>query len=255
MALRINSNQGSANAVRNLNNAHGSLMKTLEKLSSGLRINRASDDPAGLVISEQLRSRIGSLNQEIENTSLAIRKYETADSTLTEMRSSLNELHSLAVGAANGGFNDDATQMAYDQAAATASTSFNNIIQSASFNNSNLFDGSEGSLANISQLQGIDLSTPEKAEESLKAIDAASARLDTAQNNIGSVQKHDLETKRSNLEVTMQNLTATESQIRDADFMQEAANMISDQIRVKSGMAILAQGNMNRKSVLSLLGK
>ena len=116
MPMRINYNNSSARGVYDLNRSYQMLMAAMEKLSSGLRINRASDDPAGLVISEQMRSQIASLNQEIENTSLTIRKYNTADATVSQMRSVLQGVRSMAVGAANGGINDQAAYDAYQSA-------------------------------------------------------------------------------------------------------------------------------------------
>lgn len=255
MPLRINYNFGSARGVNDLNRSYQQLMDAMEKLSSGLRINRASDDPAGLVISEQMRSQIASLNQEIENTSLTIRKYNMADATVSQLRSVLQGVRSMAVGAANGGFNDQVAQDAYQSATDRALDNYNHIIDTASFNNINLLDGSEGSLVDLPYMTGIDLSDPEKAAESLARIDEALVQLDGAQVDIGATQKYELEAKRSNLEVTVQNLTAAESGIRDTDYPLTIAEMIKSEFQVKAGIALLVHSHMTHQAVLSLLNQ
>jgi flagellin len=254
MGIRITSNLIGANSALNVNRTYGSLLKTAEKLSSGLRINRAADDPAGLVISEQLRARIASLNQEIENTTFAISKYRTADSTVMELRSMLQDIRSDAVAAANGGFNDPASQAALDDSARNAAAAYNNVIETAEFNGGKLLDGSEQSLADLSPLEGIDLSSPEKAAESIDKIDRAMAELDAAQVEIGATQKNELEARRSNLEVTRQNLISAESQIRDADIPLEISKFLSGQIKLRAGIAVMAHANLIHKNVFSILG-
>jgi flagellin len=254
MPLGINYNPDSARGTYGLNRSYQSLLKTMEKLASGLRINRASDDPAGLVISEQMRSQIASLNQEIENTSLSIRKYNTADATVGQLHTVLQGVRSMAVGAANEGFNDQAAQDAYQAAADRAVENYNRIIETAGFNNANLLDGSEGSLVDLPQLGRIDLSDSQHAQQSLEQIDQALSRLDQAQVEIGSTQKYELEAKRSNLEVTVQNLTAAESEIRDTDYPMAVVEMIKSEIQVKAAIALLAHSQVNHRAVLSLLG-
>ena len=253
MPIRISENLMGTNAALNVNRTYNSLFKTAERLSSGLRINRASDDPAGLVISEQLRARIGSLKQEIENTTLAINAYQTADSMMGELRSILQRVRGDAVAAANSGYNDPISQAALDISAQNAAESYNNIIQTAEFNGHNLLDGSEGSLAGLSQLEGIDLSTPQSAEASIEKIDQYLAELDEAQVNIGATQKNELESRRSNLEVTVQNLISAESSLRDANIPLEIARFTSGQIQLQAGLSVLAHANLTHKLAISLL--
>jgi len=253
MPMRINDNSGSVHGLYGLNRSYRDLLAAMEKLSSGLRINRASDDPAGLVISERMRSQIGSLNREIENTSLMIRKYNTADATISQLRTVLQGVRSMAVGAANSGFNDETAQAAYQSATDRAMENYNNIIDTAGFNNANLLDGSEGSLVDLSRLENIDLSDADGAAESLAYIDEQLSELDRAQVDIGSTQKYELEARRSNLEVTVANLTAAESQIRDADYVKVFSDMIQNEFKVKAGIALMAHANMNHRTVLSLL--
>ena len=120
MGLQINHNVAALNAWRNLGVSNSNLSKALEKLSSGYKINRGSDDPAGLLISEQLRAQITGLDQAVRNASDAISMVQTAEGALTEMNSMLNSIRSLAVHAANTGSNDtnalSADQSAVDKA-------------------------------------------------------------------------------------------------------------------------------------------
>jgi flagellin len=253
MSERISNNRASADIVRHINISHRALMKTMEKLSSGLRINRASDDPAGLVISEQMRARIATLNQEIENTTQAIRKYNTADATASQLSSILHGIRSMAISAADE-TTDDAGREAYAIAARRAADNYNRIIQTAAFNGAQLLDGSPSALANVSPLTNIDLSDPQSAAQAVSQVDRAMAELNQARIDIGSTQKYDLESRRSNLEVTAQNLTAAESQIRDTDYAQTVVEMIRDEIQFKAGLALLAHANVTQRAVLSLLG-
>ncbi len=253
MGLTIN-NLASLDVARSTANNYASLSRAMARLSSGMRINSASDDPAGLVISEQLRSQIGSLNQEIENTTHLINKYETGSLTVMEMRSQLTELRSLAVSAANEGFNNDTFQTALNQAAAGVVDNFNRTADSAVYNGANLLDGSEGSLANVSKLENVDLSSAEAAEASLAVIDEAIAELDSVQIDLGATQKNELESRRSSLQITAQNLQAAESLLRDTDYAVEIANMVREMIQLDASVALLSHTNIGANSVLKLLG-
>jgi flagellin len=253
MSGRITNNQASADIVRHINVSHRALLKTMEKLSSGQRINRASDDPSGLVISEQMRARIATLNREIENTTQTIRKYDTADATASQLSSILHGIRSMAVAAADE-TTDEAGREAYAAAARRAAANYNRIVQTAAFNGAQLLDGSPGALASISPLPNIDLSDPDSAAQAVLQVDQAMAELNQARVDIGSTQKYDLEAQRSNLEVTAQNLTAAESQIRDTDYALTVVDMIREEIRLKAGIALLAHADMTQRTVLSLLG-
>jgi flagellin len=224
----------------------------LERLSSGLRINRAADDPAGLVISEQLRSQIASLNQQIENISMQIGKYETASSTVLNLRTDLNELRDLALGASDEGLTDEAARGAYDESARALVSSYNRTVETAAYNNVALLDGSEGSLATLLPLSEIDLSTTEAAAQSVEEIDRAVDQVDDALVTIGSRQRYDLESHQASLEISRQNLISAESQIRDADFGETMSLFIGSMIREKAGLALLAHARLTASTVLSL---
>ncbi len=255
MSLSLNSGLAALGVNLKLNDSYGKLYRSMERLASGQRINRASDDPAGLVISEQFRAQIASLNQEIDNTTHLINKYETASSTVMEMRDQLTELRSLAVSAANEGFNDETAQAALDQAAGYIVATYNRTADTAVYNGAKLFDGSEGSLAEVSELIGVDLSTPEAAAASVEVIDEAIAEIDAVQIDLGATQKNELESRRSSLEVTAQNLQAAESVHRDVDYAYEVANMVGEMIKVQASLALMSHTNIQGNSVLSLLGQ
>ena len=236
-----------------IRSSYDNFNSSLERLSSGLLINSASDGPAQLVISERLRAQIGSLNQELENISAMVGKYKTASSYLGDLRSRLTDVRSLALAASNEGVNDEFAQEAYDMAATLTVESFNNLAQSASYNGHTLFDGSEFALANIPELTGVDLSSAATAQESIEIIDEAIAEVDAAHVEVGAAQKYDLESRRSSLEVTRQNLISAESQIRDLDFAREYSTMIAEKIKLQVGLSLLNQDFLNGAMILKLL--
>lgn len=252
--LSVGTNLGAMDAARNIGLTQSNLMKNMSRLSSGLRINSAADDPAGLVISEQMRAQIGSLEQEIKNTDSSINMYQTASHGIGQLQDDLIQLRSLAVAAANEGYNDEATSAAYDTAAMNLTNSYNNKIDSAQFGSQKLLDGSEGSVADIDQLTDIDLSSAEAAQASIEKIDDQISKLGTEQADIGSKVTHDLESTRNSLSVSLQNLTAAESTIRDTDFAQEVSLFVRNQLLLQSGTAVLMHANQSAQGVLGLLG-
>jgi flagellin len=149
MAIRINTNVAAINALRNLGRTDAGLQRNVERLSSGLRINRAADDPAGLAISERFRAQISGLNQAVENSESAISMISTAESAFTEIHSILTTMRDLAVHAANEGAND-ATQLAADQAQIQNSIdTINRIAANTQFGTKFLLDGSGDNAARI----------------------------------------------------------------------------------------------------------
>lgn len=253
MDFKINGSSNSMNFVKNINSSWSKLTNSIVKLSSGLRINSASDGPASLVISEQLRSRIASLNQEIENIDSQIYKYQYASSTVGQLRSDLTELRSLAIGAANEGGNSEAAQAAYQSSADAIISNYNNIIDTADYNGSNILDGSARSVASVSSLDNIDLSDAESATIAIEQIDAAIAEIDSVQTDLGAKQAYQLEPEKSNLQISRENLIAAESNLRDLDYASEFTNMITEMFKIKAGIAVLAHYNMTSKSVIDLL--
>ena len=229
-----------------INRSSKSLFSSMEKLSSGLKINRASDNPAGLVISEQLRAQIASLGQEIKNIDANMNKYATADAMVGVMRDQLVDMRAMAVGAANTAFNSPEAQIAYQRSGELLAESYNRQIENAEYNGSKLFDGSEGSVANI------DFSTADTVEASIVKIDKAMAQLDTVQIEIGAKQKNEFEAMRASKMVTRENLIAAESSLRDTDFGSEFINMVKSSLQMKVGLALMAHSRINAQTVLKI---
>ncbi len=253
MSLKINTNNVASEIFTNASMRSNVLSKLMNKLSSGLAINSAADDPAGLVISEQMKSRIASLNVEIENITTTINKYETASSSAMQLRGILTEARSLAVAAANGAVNDPAITEAYQAEADRLVDTYNRIVETSSFGNQKLFDGSEGSITTVAELASLDLSSLTTAEEEIAYIDEEIARLDSEIVNIGATQKNDLESRRRNLEIEAQNLQAAQSQIADTDYASTYANFVKNSILLESSMALMSHAFIAPKTTLSLL--
>jgi flagellin len=149
MALRINHNTGAMNALRHLTNNDFKMNRTLERLSSGLRINSAADDPAGLSISEKLRSQVASLNQAVENSEQAITMINTAEAAMNEIHSLLTTMRELAIHAANAGVNDE-TALDADQAQIRSSLdTITRIAETTQFGTKFLLDGSTNNRVSI----------------------------------------------------------------------------------------------------------
>ncbi|MCP4634119.1 MAG: hypothetical protein GY855_14435 [candidate division Zixibacteria bacterium] len=253
MGLGIKNNLLAVNLARNMNQTILNLGKSMEKLSSGLKINSAADDPAALVISEQMRTRIASLNQEIESVTFQISKYKTTDSALLQERSKLTELQTLAIAAANEGGLNESARAAYQAEADNIVNSFNMIRESSQFGSQNLLDGSEGSVVDVNELISIDLSDSEAAEAAMNQIDDEIAHLDTQIADVGATQKNSLESRLTNLRIESQNLTAAESQIRDTDYTAEYSNFVKNQMLLKTNLSLFAHTSISSGSVLSLL--
>jgi flagellin len=163
MSLRINHNQGSLNAWRHLTSNDFMMNRTLERLSSGLRINSASDDPAGLSISEKLRSQVASLNQAVENSEQAITMINTTESALNEIHNLLTSMRELAIHAANEGVND-ATALEADQDQIRSSLdTITRIAQNAQFGTKNLLDGSTDNQVYTLGAAGVGLSSADNS--------------------------------------------------------------------------------------------
>lgn len=254
MAFSIRTIEGAGSVFRSIDLSSSLLAKSMEKLASGLKINRAADNPAGLIISEQMRSRIATLNQEITNISGQINKYATASSSAMSMRGYLTELRSMAVAASNGAVNDSSIQQAYQAEADRLVETYNNVVETASFGTQNLFDGSSGSLTTIPTMSKVDFATQESSEEAINSIDSEIARLDSSIANMGATQKNYLESRRTNLQVEAENLAAAESTIRDTDYARELSAFIKNQLLIKSAFSILAHSSMTAQTVVKLLG-
>jgi flagellin len=266
MSLRVNTNVEAFNAHRNLEQTAMALSKSMEKLSSGLRINRAADDAAGLAISEGMRAQINGAAQASRNAQDGISMVQTAEGALNEMHSILQRIRELAVQWSNG------TLSTSDQAKITAEVAqltaeLDRIRDSTTFNGISLFNASTSTTvtlqvganqnldsANNANRVGVTLGALDFATVSMDVtqIDIAITSVSTARSNLGAVQNR-LEHAVANLGVSEENLSAAESRIRDVDVASEMVNFTRLQILQQSGTAMLAQANVAPQGVLQLL--
>jgi flagellin len=262
MSLRINQNIDAYNAYRNLSVTQGQMSKSLEKLSSGFRINRAADDAAGLAISEGLRSQVGGLKVAVRNAQDGISVAQTAEGALTEVHSMLQRMNDLAVQYNNGTQNSD-SQAALASEFTALQTEIGRIESNTKFNGQSLFGGSATTTFQVGYATGdtidVDLSyTPTTDTGSLAItggsdlVQAAITKVSTARANLGAIQNR-FEHTINNLNVAVENLSASESRIRDTDMASEMVEFTRSQILSQAGTAMLAQANQAPQGVLQLL--
>jgi len=271
--MQINTNVSALNAYRNLSNTQNDLSKSLEKLSSGLRINRAADDAAGLAISEGLRSQVNGLNVAARNAQDGISVIQTAEGALTEVHSILQRVRDLAVQAGSDSNNansraaikteidalgDELTRVA-------ASTNFNGI-KLLSGGSTLTFQVGAGAVAAEDQIsvaltdyaglgatvKALTVDTSANALTTIAAIDTQITGVSTARASYGALQNR-FESTINSLNVSAENLAAAESRIRDTDMASEMVKFTSANILSQAGTAMLAQANQANQGVLQLL--
>ena len=285
MGLRINNNIAAFNAYRNLSVTDSQMSKSLEKLSSGYRINRAADDAAGLAISEGLRSQIGGLKVAVRNAQDGISVVQTAEGALNESQAILQRMRDLAVQAANGGSQDSTAQAAADTEFQQLNKELDRIAGTTTFNGNGLLNGSfngafqvdsstaTGSVIQVDMtsatgvLNGLtitgldsaglatgaaDLTSTTNAVSAIGTLDTALKDVSTVRAKLGAYQNR-FEHTINNLNVAVENLSASESRIRDVDMASEMVNFTKSQILTQAGTAMLAQANQAPQSVLKLL--
>jgi flagellin len=272
VGLRINQNTMALTAHRNLTISDSMLNKSMEKLSSGFRINRAADDAAGLAKSEKLRADIRGINQAIKNAQDGISFVQTAEGALDEVHAILQRINELAVSASNTATSDGKAEQAevdellkqidmiglstnfagkavFSSSAVTfqvGATSADTIsVTTNEMSSSALTDGTD-----TVDLSAIDLETAASAaigtiRDAIDVVNNLRAALGANQNRL----EHTI----TNLQVTSENLSASESRIRDLDIASEMVNFTRHQIMVQAGTAMLAQANAVPQSVLQLL--
>ncbi|MPW24783.1 flagellin [Alkalibaculum sp. M08DMB] len=265
--MRINSNISAMNTYSKLNSANGAKSKSLEKLSSGLRINRAGDDAAGLAISEKMRGQIGGLNQAIRNAQDGISLVQTAEGALTETHSMLNRMRELNIQASNGTNSVDdikKIQAEFDELVnaiddIAANTKFNGISVLASGSVTLQVGANTGETLSVTTSDmdattglAIPSGTAVEASGTLALIDAAIETVSEQRSSFGATQNR-LEHTINNLTVTAENLTAAESRIRDVDMAQEMMEFTKNNILSQAATSMLAQANQMPQSVLQLL--
>jgi flagellin len=271
MSLRINTNIEAFNAHRQLGNTQTQLARSIEKLSSGLRINRAADDAAGLAISEKLRAQVRGLAQASRNASDGVSLVQTAEGALQEVHSIVQRVRELAVQFQNG------TMSTADRSAIVAevnqlSQEVGRIARTTAFNGISLLNSNAAITFQVGANAGETITmsaiavvggTPTVIDPAIFAfsvttgidIDAVGAALSSVADiraQLGAVQNR-LEHTINNVLVYQENLQASESRIRDVDMAAEMANMTRLQILSQSGTAMLAQANQTPQTVLQLL--
>ncbi|MEV7618573.1 flagellin [Microbacterium sp. NPDC089321] len=290
MGMQINTNVSALNAYRNLSNTQNDLSKSLEKLSSGFRINRAADDAAGLAISEGLRAQVGGLNVAARNAQDGISVIQTAEGALTEVHSILQRMRDLAVQAGSDSNNTDSRTALQGEINGLASE-LNRIGANTQFNGINLMDGAalsfqvgaNGNVAgtdlsntitvNLADLAtavsgvatleatgadlaagsvAVDVSSAASAAAGVELIDAAITNVSTARADLGAKQNR-FESTINSLNVASENLGAAESRIRETDMASEMVKFTAKNILSQAGTAMLAQANQSTQGVLQLL--
>jgi len=272
MALTINTNVASLNAQRNLGTSQTALNKSMQRLSSGLRINSAKDDAAGLGISNRMTSQIRGLNQAVRNANDGISLAQTAEGALGESTNILQRMRELAIQSAND------TNSAADRTSLNAEvdqliSELDRIAGNTTFNGRGLLNGStSGALFQVGAEAGqtisitigdayastlvvsdVTVSTQAHANSAIGLIDTAITTIDGIRGNLGAVQNR-FESTIANLSNVSENLSAARSRILDADIAQETSNMTKYNILQQAGVSILAQANQAPQLALSLLG-
>ena len=274
MGLRVNTNVASINAQRNTAQVTGRLANNYRRLSTGLRIATASDDAAGLAISERLRAQVRSLSQAARNANDGISLVQVGEGALNEVSNILVRLRELAIQAANGA-TSSADKNTINEEFSSLVNEINRIAQSTEFNGVKLLDGSASTVsfqvginttANIDTLN-VSLTPALTTSLGLSTLDVGSggntsfaiAQLDAAVNAVsqlrgtfGSVQNR-LQSTIANIGVATESLSAAESRIRDVDVAYETAQLTRNSIMQQASISILSQANAQPQVALQLL--
>ena len=283
--MRINNNIAAINAYRNYSNTNILLGKSAEKLSSGLRINRAADDAAGLVISQQMRAQISGMKQAVNNAQDGISLAQTAEGDLQEVNDLLQRMRDLSVQSANGTYTNVA-RSATDAEFQQLRQQITQIASYASFGSLNLFTTDTASGISFQSSTGvafmvgantreavavswtglftsytnaiafgttIGVTTQASAMAMVDFLDGAIDQVSNTRGRIGAFQNR-FESAVRTQNIAIENVTASESRLRDVDMAQEMTNFTKLQILQQSGTAMLGQANALPQSVLKLLG-
>ena len=267
MSLRIQNNVEAFNAHRNLSDTENRLATSMERLSSGYRINRAADDAAGLAISERLRGQIGGLDQAQRNAQDAVSLTQTAEGSLDQVHAMLHRIRDLAVEYKNGtlsstdqtSIQSEVNQLASEIERIGASSTFNGIQLLSSTSTISFQIGSnDGQVISISTISlGQTLGTAyysltAAGASDISEIDAAINAVSAQRSTFGAVENR-LNYTLDNASIYEENLTSSESRIRDVDMASEMVNFTKLQILQQAGTSMLAQANTSSQGVLSLL--
>ncbi len=286
MGIRVNTNVASLNAQRHLYNTTTRFQKSMERLSSGMRINRSGDDAAGLAISESLKSDIRALQQASRNAADGVSLVQVAEGSLDEVNNILLRLRELAEQSATETLGEQ-ERTYLDSEFQELLSEINRISTTAEFNGIVLLGGNNGQILDVQVGIGTDVATStvpidltqtissdalsltlnadpnigvnilgtngDDARVAIGLVEAATATVSSVRAGFGAAQNR-LETSIRNIGMTAENLAAANSRIRDVDVALETSNMTSLQILQQAGVSILSQSNMTSQLALSLMG-
>jgi len=247
----INHNINALNTHRNLGLNNTAAGKNMEKLSSGLRINRAADDAAGLAISEKMRGQIRGLEQAQRNTQDGISFVQTAEGALNEVSAMLVRMKELNVQKANGTYQTTDTGN-IDTELSELNAQITNILDKTTFNGISIKSSVDIAYNDSADKITIDALSFSVGSTDLAGVSAAITSLSTARGTLGAKQNR-LEYTSNNIGTTVENLTASESRIRDTDMAKEMVNLTKNNILLQAAQSMLAQANSQPQGVLQLL--
>jgi len=279
--MRINSMSMFSSALSALRKNQSAMEKSMQRLSTGLRINSAADDPSGLAISEKMRAQIRGLKQAQNNVQDAVSMLQTGEGALQQTTDILHRMRELVIKAQNSGVLSESEKNSIASELTTLRDEIDRIAKTTTFNSKHLLDGSlSGDNEAIFQIGAstsefdkisveikdmssiglskdgnkfsVDISTSESSNEALKNIDYALEQVTMQRSSLGATQNR-LEYTMNNLETTEENLTAAESRIRDVDMAEEMMNFIKHSMLTKVAMAMISHAKTHYQSVLSLL--
>jgi len=282
----INHNMSAINANRQLGVVNRQTMQSMEKLSSGLRINKAGDDASGLAVSEKMRSQIRGLNQAVRNIQDGVSFIQTTEGYLQESQDILHRVRELSVQAANGIYSSE-DRMQIQVEVSQLVDEINRIASHAQFNGMNILTGrfaADSATGDIMQLQVganmdqsekiqigtmtaqalglaneqgaggiVTISSVEEANRTIGIVDDALKKVNKQRADLGAYQNR-FEMASKGVAIAAENLQAAESQIRDADMASEMVDYTKNSILTQASTSMLAQANMRTQSVLQLLG-
>jgi flagellin len=274
MTLSLLTNIASLEAQRNVSNTQSTLASSVERLSSGMRINHASDDAAGLAISSKLSAELKGIKQAARNANDAVSMIQTAEGGLSEVNNLLSRMRELAVAAANGGTLGNSERGAINTEYTALLNEIDRIVAVTTYNGQVLLDGSVSATSfqvgsfNTSNdrlsltitatgsstlaINGTDVSTVAGAQSVLSLLDTAIRGVAIQRANVGASQNR-LVTTVDNLGIAFNNLSAANSRILDADVAEETAAMTRNNILLQAGISVLAQANTQPEAALQLL--
>jgi flagellin len=282
MAMNINTNVASLTSQRLLSQTSLSLTTSMERLSSGLRVNSAKDDAAGLAISDRMTSQIRGMTVAVRNANDGISMAQTAESSMGSITETMQRMRDLAVQSANFGAVSSSDREKLQSEFKQLGDEISRIIKNTEFNGKKILNGSlvaanfqvgansatdnqiSITISNLSAASGIQSlfgaagvsigsgATSTGVRAAMAAIDTAIKKVDTFRSNLGAIQNR-FTTTIGNLQSSIENQSAARSRIMDADFATETSNLSRSQILQQAGTAMLAQANQSTQNVLTLL--